>query len=109
MESWRMTRKKYVVVQGKIDQSSHYDEIKMRSLSKCQFLDSYSNEGSDIAIRFDGISSRLTIPWRDFIHSSQSIMLFGFWFAIFARSVVCCIILENETSACTSHPPTVFI
>ena len=38
---------------------------------------SYSNEGGDIAIRFNGISSRLTIPWRDFIHSSQSIMLFG--------------------------------
>ena len=62
MESWRMTRKKYVVVQGKIDQSSHYDEIKKRSLSKPQFLDSYSNEVGDIVIRFDGISSRLTIP-----------------------------------------------
>jgi hypothetical protein len=62
VESWRMTRKKYVVVQGKIDQSSHYDEIKKRSLSKPQFLDSYSNEVGDIVIRFDGISSRLTIP-----------------------------------------------
>ena len=66
-----------MVVQGKIDRLSHYDKIKMRSLTKCQFLDSFFNEGGDIAIRFARILSRLTIPWRDFIHSSQSIMLFG--------------------------------
>ena len=44
--------------------------------SDYQFLDSFFNEGGDIAIRFARISSHLTIPWRDFIHSSQSIMLF---------------------------------
>ena len=48
----------------------------MRNLTKRQFLDSFSNEGGDIAIWFDGILSHLTIPWRDFIHLSQSIMLF---------------------------------
>jgi len=37
VESWRMASKTFIFIQGKIDQSSHYDVIKMRSLSKRQF------------------------------------------------------------------------
>jgi hypothetical protein len=49
----------------------------MKSLTKHQFIDAFSNESGDIAIRFEGISTRLTIPWHGIIHASQSIMLFG--------------------------------
>jgi hypothetical protein len=49
----------------------------MKSLTKHQFIDAFSNEIGDIAIRFESISTWLTIPWRDIIHASQSIMLFG--------------------------------
>ncbi len=76
-EWWRMSRKKYIVIQGKIERSSHYSDIKMKSLSKRQFIDVYSNESGDIVVWFEGISTWLTIPWRDIIHASQNIMLFG--------------------------------
>ncbi len=53
----------------------------MKSLSQLQFRNAFSNESGDVAIRFDGISTRLTIPWRDFMNASRCIMLFGFPFA----------------------------
>jgi hypothetical protein len=72
-----MSSKKYIVIQGKIELSSHYSDIKMKSLTECQYIDAFSNESGDITIRFEGISTWLTIPWHDDIHASQSIMLFG--------------------------------
>jgi len=81
VETWRMWSNRYLVIQGRIDRTSHYDDIKMKSLSQRQFCHAFSNESGDVAIRFDGISTRLTIPWRDFINASRCIMLFGFPFA----------------------------
>jgi hypothetical protein len=74
---WRMSGKKYMVIQGKVDQSSHYSDIKLKSFSKHQFFDAFFNESGDIAIQFEGISTWLTIPLHDIIHGSKSIMLFG--------------------------------
>jgi hypothetical protein len=76
-EWWRMSSKNYIIIQGKIERSSHYSDIKMKSLTKRQFIDAFSNKSGDIAIQFEGISTRLTTPWHDIIHASQSIMLFG--------------------------------
>jgi hypothetical protein len=70
-----------LVIQGRIDRTSHYDDIKKKSLSQRQFCHAFSNKSGDVAIRFYGISTRLTIPWRDFINASKCIMLFGFPFA----------------------------
>jgi hypothetical protein len=81
VETWRMSSKRYLVIQGRIDRTSHYNDIKMKSLSQRQFHNAFSNESGDVAIRFDGISTRLTKPWRDFIHASRCIMLFSFPFA----------------------------
>ena len=81
LETWRMSSKRYLVIQGRIDRSLHYNDIKMKHLTQRQFCDAFSNKGGDVAIRFDGISTRLTIPWRDFIYASRCIMLFGFPFA----------------------------
>ncbi len=49
----------------------------MKSVSRRQFVDAFVNGGGDIAMKFNGISSRLTIPWRDIIHASSTVMLFG--------------------------------
>ena len=76
-----MSSKRYLVIQGRINRTSHYDDIKMKSLCQRQFRNAFSKESGDVAIRFDGISTRLTIPWRDFINASRCIMLFGFPFA----------------------------
>ena len=81
VETWRMSSKRYLVIQVRINRTSHYDDIKMKSLGQRQFRNAFSNESGDVTIRFDGISTRLTIPWRDFINASRCIMLFGFPFA----------------------------
>ncbi len=60
--------------------SSHFSDIKMKSVSRCQFVDAFKNESGDLAMRFDGISSRLTIPWRNVVHASRTIMIFGVQF-----------------------------
>jgi len=52
----------------------------MKSLTLRQFRDAFSNESGDVAIQFNGITTRLTVPWRDFINLSRCIMLFGFPF-----------------------------
>jgi hypothetical protein len=52
----------------------------MKSLTQRQFRDAFSNESGDVAIQFDGITTWLTIPWRDFVNVSRCIMLFGFPF-----------------------------
>jgi len=43
-----------------ITRSSHYDDIRMKSLSLRQFHDAFSNESGDVAIQFNGITTRLT-------------------------------------------------
>ena len=80
VETWRMSSKRYLVLQGRITRSSHYDDISMKSLTQRQFRDAFSNESVDVAIQFDGITTRLTVPWRDFINVSRCIMLFRFPF-----------------------------
>jgi hypothetical protein len=77
VESWRMSTKKYIIVQGKFKRSLDYSDIKMKSMSTRQFRDVFSNKSGGIAIQFEGIFTRLNIPWRDFINASRSIMLFG--------------------------------
>jgi hypothetical protein len=71
VETWRMSSKRYLVLQGRITRSSHYDDISMKSLTQRQFRDVFSNESGDVAIQFDGITTRLTVPWRDFINVSR--------------------------------------
>ena len=68
VETWRMSSKRYLVLQGRITRSSHYDDISMKSLTQRQFRDAFSNESGDVVIQFDGITTRLTVPWRDFMH-----------------------------------------
>jgi len=80
VETWRMSSKRYLVLQGRITRSSHYDNISMKSLTQCQFCDAFSNDSGDVAIQFDGITTRLTVPWHDFINVSRRIMLFGLLF-----------------------------
>jgi hypothetical protein len=79
-ESWRMSGRRYIVIQGILDRSSHYSDIKIKSVSRRQFVDAFENESGDLAMRFDGISSRLTIPWRGVVHASRTIMIFGVQF-----------------------------
>jgi hypothetical protein len=69
--------RKFIVLQGIIKRSSHFSDIKMKSVSRHQFMDAFVNGGGDIAMKFNGISSQLTIPWRDIIHASSTVMLFG--------------------------------
>jgi hypothetical protein len=47
VEMWRMLSKRYLVIQGRIDRTSHYDDIKMKSLSQRQFRHAFSNESGD--------------------------------------------------------------
>jgi hypothetical protein len=50
VETWRMSSKRYLVIQGRINRTSHYDDIKMKSLSQRQFHNAFSNESGDVAI-----------------------------------------------------------
>jgi hypothetical protein len=50
---WRMSSKNYMANQGKIDQLSHYSDIKMKSLAKHQFIDAFSDKSGDFAIWFE--------------------------------------------------------
>ena len=68
VETWRMSSKRYLVLQGMITRSSHYDDISMKSLTLHQFRDAFSNKSGDVAIQFNGIMTRLTVPWHDFIN-----------------------------------------
>jgi len=72
MCGWR-----YFVRQARLGRSSHYSEIKMRSVLLNQFLDSFENEGGDFAFWFEGTATKLTILWRDVIHASKTVMIFG--------------------------------
>ena len=80
VETWRMSSKRYLVLQGRITKSAHYNDISNKSLTQRQFRDAFSNNSGDVAIQFDGITTRLTVPWRDFINVSRCIMLFGLLF-----------------------------
>jgi hypothetical protein len=57
INSWRMTGRKYIFIQGKLDQSSHYSYIKMKSVSRRQFVDAFENDSGNFAIKFDSITS----------------------------------------------------
>jgi len=76
-EYWKMRGRRYFVRQACLDRSSHYSEIKMRSVLLNQFIDSFENEGGDFAFWFEGTATKLTIPWRDVIHTSKTVMIFG--------------------------------
>jgi hypothetical protein len=52
----------------------------MKSASRRQFVDAFKNESGNFAIRFGGISSQLTILWRDVVHASRMAMIFGVQF-----------------------------
>ncbi len=52
----------------------------MKSVSRRQFVDAFENDSGNFGLRFDGISSRLTIPWRNVVHASRTIMIFGVQF-----------------------------
>ena len=71
VETWRMSSKRYLVLQGRITRSSHYDDISMKSLTQRQFRDAFSNKSGDVVIQFNGITTWLTVPWRDFINVSR--------------------------------------
>ncbi len=60
VETWRMSSKRYLVLQGRITRSLHYDDISMKSLTQRQFRDAFSNNSGDVANHFDGITTRLT-------------------------------------------------
>ncbi len=77
IETWRMAGQKYIVVRGKLDQSNHYSDVKMKSVSRRQFVDVFENESGDFSMRFNSITSCLTIPWCDVLHASRTIMIFG--------------------------------
>ncbi len=62
---WNISGHKYIVIQGKIDHSSHYSDIKMKSVSRRQLID-------DFAMRFDSISRRLSILRCDITHASKN-------------------------------------
>jgi hypothetical protein len=79
-ELWRMSGRKYIVIQGMLDRSSYFSDIKMKSISMRQFVDAFENESGDFALRFGGILSRLTILWRNVVHASRTIMIFGVQF-----------------------------
>jgi hypothetical protein len=72
-EWWKMLGRKFIVLQGIIKRSSHFSDIKMKSVSRRQFVDAFVNGGGNIAMKFNGISSWLTIPWRDIIHARQKL------------------------------------
>ena len=70
-----MRGRRYFVRQARLDRSSHYSEIKMRSVSLNQFLDSFENEGGDFEFQFEGTATKLTIPLHDVIHASKTVMI----------------------------------
>ncbi len=74
---WKMRGWRYLVRQARLERLSHYSEIKMRSVLLNQFLDSFENKGGDFAFWFEGTATKLTIPWRDVIHASKTVMIFG--------------------------------
>jgi len=76
-EYWKMCGRRYFICQARLDRSSHYSEIKIKSVSWHQFHELFENEGGDFALQFEGIATKLTIPWCDVINASKTIMLFG--------------------------------
>ena len=74
VEADKMSGRKFIVLQGTIERSSHFSDIKMRSVSRRQFVDAFVNGGGDIALKFNNILSRLTIPWCDIIHANSTMM-----------------------------------
>ena len=70
-------RRRYFVRQAHLNRSSHYSEIKIKTVSSRRFLDAFYNEGGDFALQFEGTPTKLTLPWCNIINASKTIMLFG--------------------------------
>jgi hypothetical protein len=51
---WKMSGRKFIVLQGIIKRSSHFSDIKMKSVSRRQFVDAFVNGGGDSAMKFNG-------------------------------------------------------
>ncbi len=105
----RMSSKKYMVIQGQIDQLSHYSDIKMKSLSKCQFINAFFNKSGDFGIQFENISTWLTILWHEIIHASKK--HHAIWSSIQSKPVVNVSFLENESMSggILQHPEFKFL
>ncbi len=102
-----MCNTKYIVLQGAIERSSHYSDIKMKSMSNHQFCNAFFDKSGNIVLKFEGIATQKTILWHDIIKTSRSIMLFGYPFdqgCSFTQ-----LFSENATTACASHPAAVCI
>ena len=78
-EFWKMYGRHYFV-RHTLDLSSHYSDIKMKALSQRWFVEAFHNKSGDFAFRFEGSSTRLTIPLRDIINESKTVMLFSYPF-----------------------------
>jgi hypothetical protein len=77
---WKMYGRRYFVWQGLLDHSSHYLDIKMKTILRHQFVDAFTNEGGDFVFQSDNTSTHLTVAWHDIVHASQMIMVFGYPF-----------------------------
>ncbi len=58
----------FVVMQGKIDRATLFNELRSNNLSKSCFKIYFDNNSGDIGIAFDGCKSILSVPWHDIIH-----------------------------------------
>jgi hypothetical protein len=67
----------YFVRQGHLNCSSHYSDIKMKTILRHQFVDAFINEGGDFVFQFHNTLTHPTVPWHDIVHASQTIMVFG--------------------------------
>jgi hypothetical protein len=44
---WRISGQKYIVIHGMLDRSSHFFDIKLKSISRRQFVDAFENESGN--------------------------------------------------------------
>ena len=54
--------------------------LDLSALSQHRFVEAFHNKSGDFAFRFEGSSTRLTIPLRDIINESKIVMLFSYPF-----------------------------
>jgi len=85
VETWRMSSKRYLVLQGRITRSSLYNDISMKSITQRQFCDAFSNNSGDVA------------------HRTVEQMHYALRFTVRARTIICQTISKNESAACTPH------
>jgi hypothetical protein len=68
----------YFVWQACLDHLSHYSDIKIKSVTRRQFIDAFNIKGGDFAFQFDNTSTHMMVSWNDIIHASQKIMVCGY-------------------------------